>query len=304
MLSESLERRAERSKREADDEVDEEEEENLADEAEREEELVQNIIECIGAFLKAYRSAVLPLFDQLLLPAFQGMIQPTAITTDRVAALCVFDDIIEHCSADGASSKYIPVLKPAFLQYASDEAVEVRQAAVYGLGVLAANAQAQDFTDTDRQQAANVLLAMVEHPEAFHVENATASDNAVSALGKLCYSNEGIARHVLPRWLAKLPLRADREEARTVHTKLVEMTESHFKPLLGESHEHLPSVICVFGQLLGTDLIEEELNARIGNLLKQVRDGLPQVLQALPSYPGFAALTPEHRSALERAISS
>ena len=55
-----------------------------------------------------------------------------------------------------------------------------------------------------------MLLAMVEHPEAFHVENATASDNAVSALGKLCYSNEGIARHVLPRWLAKLPLRADR----------------------------------------------------------------------------------------------
>ena len=34
--------------------------------------------------LKVYHSSLLPLFDQLLLPAFQAMLQPTALSTDRV----------------------------------------------------------------------------------------------------------------------------------------------------------------------------------------------------------------------------
>ena len=42
----------------------------------------------------------------------------------------------------------------------------------------------------------------------------------------------------------------------------------------------------------------------VGNILRQIRQGLPQVLQALPSHPRFAKLSPEQRSTLERAISS
>ena len=158
MLSESVERREERNKAGEQDDIDEEEADQMAEEVEREEILVQNIVESIGALFKVYNSSVLPLFDQLLLPAFQAMLQPTAISTDRVAALCVFDDIIEHCSADGASERYVGVLLPAFFTYATDELVEVRQAAVYGLGVLAEHSRAAAFDEANQQQAAMKLL--------------------------------------------------------------------------------------------------------------------------------------------------
>ena len=46
------------------------------------------------------------------------------------------------------------------------------------------------------------------------------------------------------------------------------------------------------------------LEQRIAHLLKQVRDGLPQVLSALPSHPRFARLKDKQRNELERAISS
>jgi hypothetical protein len=59
----------------------------------------------------------------------------------------------------------------------------------------------------------------------------------------------------------------------------------------------------VFGQVLGTDLADEDTQKRISQLLKQVHAGLPQVLQALPSHAGFAKLTPEQKQQLERAIS-
>ena len=42
----------------------------------------------------------------------------------------------------------------------------------------------------------------------------------------------------------------------------------------------------------------------IVNLLRQVRAGLPQVLQGLPQHPNFARLDAEQRAALERAVSS
>ena len=304
MLSESMERRDERTKREDGDEMDEEEQDQLADEIEREEILVQNIVECIGALLKVYSSSLLPLFDQLLLPAFQAMLQPTAIATDRVAALCVFDDIIEHCSADGGSARYVPVLLPAFITYAADEATEVRQAAVYGLGVLAEHGSAAAFDDAAQQQAGARLLQVIEAPDAFNEDNASASDNAVSALGKLCRRSDAIGAAAMQRWLQKLPLRADKEEARSVHRMLVELCEATNVHLLGPQNERLPQIIVIFGQVLGTELIDDETRQRIGNLLKQIRSGLPHVLQALPSHQGFASLSAEQRAALEQAISS
>ena len=147
-------------------------------------------------------------------------------------------------------------------------------------------------------------MELVEAPDAFGDDYASASDNAVSALGKLCRRSEAIAAAALPRWLRLLPLRTDKEEARLVHGSLVEMVESTNAHLLGANNERLPDIIVVFGHVLGTDLIEPDKAERLINLLKQIRNGLPHVLQALPSHPGFAALSVDQRAALESAISS
>ena len=302
LLKEAMDRRQERSQG-AEEEDEDDDETRLAQE-ENEEALIQTFAEAIGAMLKVYHSAVLPLFDSLLLPAFQAMMQPSAISADRVAALCVFDDIIEHCSADGGASRYVPVLFPAFIQYSQAEEPEVRQAAIYGLGVLAEHGAAADFSEQMQQQATMAVLTMVEHPHAFDSDNAAASDNGVSALSKLCRRSPTIAAAGYPRWLALLPLHADREEARTVHKQLVTLVEENNTALTGASHERLPDIICVFGQVLGTDLVEPEVGARIGNILKQVKAGLPQVLTALPQHPAFAKLTVDQKGQLEAALSS
>ena len=155
------------------------------------------------------------------------------------------------------------------------------------------------------QQAAQKLIEVIDHPLAFGEDNATASDNAVSALGKVCRRSEAIAAVGLPRWLAKLPLGADKEEARAVHKTLVEMCEATNVNLLGASQERLPEIICVFGQVLDSDVLDDDIAPRIVNILRQVRQGLPHVLQALPTHPRFAKLTPgsaRRSSARSRAM--
>jgi hypothetical protein len=304
LVQESLDRRVERQAKRT-DEPDEDEEEELEGQAEQEECLVQNLTDCVGQLFKAYKSAFLPVFDAVLLPLFQAMLQPSAITSDRVAALCIFDDVIEHCSADGASARYIPALMPAFMQYAQDAETEVRQAAVYGIGMLAEHCVGSEaFAQAQMQQAAQVLVTVCNHAEAQSEDNASATDNAVSALGRLCKRDETIAAIGYPRWLQALPLSADKAEARVVHQHLCELVESSNRHLLGASNERLPDIICVFGQLLESDEVEEELNPRMKHLLKQVHAGLPQVLQALPTHPGFQKLTDEHRRRLEQALST
>ena len=63
-------------------------------------------------------------------------------------------------------------------------------------------------------------------------------------------------------------------------------------------------LMAVFGQILGTETIDDELTTRVVHLLKQVHQGLPHVLQQVPSHPGFAKLDDTQRKALEAAISS
>ena len=303
LIRESLERRAARAK-EQEEEDDEDEEGELEAEAEREEILIQNLVECLGHLLKVYGSTLLPLFDAQLLPLFSTMLAPTAIATDRVAALCIYDDIIEHCSGDGGSARYVQALTPQLLMYAVDPTAEVRQAAVYGLGVLAQCEMTGAFDANTMRMAAERLLQVVEDPVAFSEEHASASDNAVSALGKLCKRSEEVGAAALPRWLATLPLQTDKEEARAVHKLLVELVEGTSTALLGAGMERVADVVVVFGQVLGTELVDDDVGARIGALLKKIHSGLPHVLQALPSHPGFAKLSNEQKAALEAAISS
>ncbi|KAF7252791.1 Importin-5, partial [Varanus komodoensis] len=54
---------------------------------------------------------------------------------DRQWGLCIFDDIIEHCSP--SSFKYAEYFLRPMLQSICDNSPEVRQAAAYGIGVMA-----------------------------------------------------------------------------------------------------------------------------------------------------------------------
>merc|ERR1719282_1839548 len=171
LVTESVERRTERAKAQEEEEPDEEEEEQIAGEAEREEILISNVVECVGTFMKVHHSAYLPIFEEHMAQIVMAMMQPTAFDSDRSAALCVFDDLIEHCSADGGSERYIASLLPFYLQYSQDANTEVRQAAVYGIGVLAEFGQAF-IGEAEQQQCAQAMIQVIEAPGAWEEDNA------------------------------------------------------------------------------------------------------------------------------------
>ena len=139
------------------------------------------------------------------------MLAPGRSPEERRIALCVFDDVMEHASEGGASLKYLDGFIAPCFSGCGDADCDVRQASVYGVGVMAQNL-GQAFLP-HVAGALQALATVIQAPGAREEENLNATENAISALGKLCeFQRAAIPspEHVVPQWLGCLPLTEDK----------------------------------------------------------------------------------------------
>lgn len=163
---------------------------------------------------------------------------------------------------------------PVLIQYATDESASVRQAAVYGLGVLAQHAGAA-FTDEQCRRACAALVAVVTAPTARDDDSESASDNAISALGKMMLHRADVlaaSPSILDTWLSYLPLRADMDEAVIVHAQLCSLVERHGAALLGAHGERAPTLVrALVNVLTSPELSDQQTRQRATALLHAMR---------------------------------
>lgn len=304
-LSNSLERRHERNKRAVDENFDAEEHEALQDEQAAEDEVFDQFAECVGSLLRSLKAPVLPLIEPLLAQYVAPMLLPDRSPEERRIAVCVFDDVFEHASEGGASLRYLDGFVGPCLAGCDDSDVDVRQASVYGVGVMAVGAGAAFAPHVPG--ALEALAKVIQAPDARSEENLNATENAVSALGKLCESQRSAipgAERVVPQWLSCLPLTEDTVEARVVHEQLVRMLTAGDPHLLGANNEHLAKVVKVFATAMPTANLSEKLQlctvetcAKMKVLLGQMQTGMAEQLGA-----AFAQLAPEEQAGLQAAM--
>ena len=138
----------------------------------------------------------------------------------------VWTDMVDSCPGTAAAS--VEQIIPPMLSYAAMERpATVRTAAAYGLGVCAARlgpAVAPFCSDIVTK-----LVGLVNHPDSRIDDNEDATDNVVSALGKIClHQSQSVDVSTLfPVWLAYLPLKADLEEAAVCNEQLCTLLDRH-----------------------------------------------------------------------------
>ncbi|KAH7435426.1 hypothetical protein KP509_06G064500 [Ceratopteris richardii] len=298
VLTASDTRKKERLERSRTEDFDEEENEIVQEENEQEEEVFEQFGECLGTLLKTFKSSFLTLFEELL-PFITPMLAKDRSPEDRRIAICIFDDVAEQCQ--GAAAKYYDIFLPYVLDAATDANNDVRQAAVYGIGVCA------EFGGSNFKplvgEALEKLKLVISQPSAFQSENAMATDNAVSALGKICEFHRDVidATQVVPAWLSCLPIRADLVEAKVVHEQLCSLMERSDPILLGSNSQYLPKIIAVFAEVVssGNDLATSETIGRIANILRHIQQTMPA--PALAST--WSSLQPQQQAALQSILS-
>ncbi|XP_027072925.1 uncharacterized protein [Coffea arabica] len=299
VITASSSRKRERAERAKAEDFDAEEGELLKEENEQEEEVFDQIGEILGTMIKTFKASFLPFFDELtsyLMPMWGKDKTPE----ERRIAICIFDDVAEQCRE--AALKYYDTHLPFLLEACNDDNSDVRQAAVYGLGVCA------EFGGTVFKplvgEALSRLNVVIRHPDAHQPDNVMAYDNAVSALGKICqFHRDSIdSAQVVPAWLSCLPIKGDLIEAKVVHEQLCSMVERSDRELLGPNNQYLPKIVSVFAEVLcaGKDLATEQTASRMVNLLRQLQQTLPPSDLAST----WSSLQPQQQLALQSILSS
>ncbi|XP_011025146.1 PREDICTED: importin-5 [Populus euphratica] len=298
VITASSSRKRERAERAKAEDFDAEEGELIKEENEQEEEVFDQVGEILGTLIKTFKASFLPFFDELS-SYLTPMWGKDKTAEERRIAICIFDDVAEQCRE--AALKYYDTYLPFLLEACNDENPDVRQAAVYGLGVCA------EFGGSVFKhlvgEALSRLNVVIRHPNAKQPDNVLAYDNAVSALGKICqFHRDSIdSAQVVPAWLNCLPITGDLIEAKAVHEQLCSMVERSDRELLGSNNQYLPKIVTVFAEVLcGKDLATEQTVSRMVNLLRQLQQTLPPASWAST----LSVLHPQQQMALQSILSS
>ncbi|XP_069496567.1 importin-5 [Ambystoma mexicanum] len=253
-----------------DEDYDEQVEESLQDEDDSDVYVLTKVSDVLHSLFSSYKEKVLPWFEQLL-PLIVNLICSHRPWPDRQWGLCIFDDIIEHCSP--ASFKYVEYFLRPMLQSICDSSPEVRQASAYGIGVMA-----QFGGDNYRPfctEALPQMVGVIQAPDSKTKENVNATENCISAVGKIMKFRPECVNvdEVLPHWLSWLPLQEDKEEAVHTFNYLCDLIESNHPMVLGPNNSNLPKILRIISDGFVNDSLKNDdaCGKRLANVVRQVQ---------------------------------
>jgi len=195
-------------------------------------DFLTGLTDSIGYTLKSLRGDFVSIFDRWIHPTF-GRLFTEDCRDDRarLAAICLFDDCVEHCGS-AAAAKYGPVLLDGIVRVMNDpnptpdheDGIELREASVYGIAQLARHAPGGTLSSAF-PQLLRCLLAIAEEGRRKgkdDIHNLRLVENSSSALATLCLFTGSPFKSVggfdrkdaMDVFLANLPLLEDDDEAK------------------------------------------------------------------------------------------
>jgi importin-5 len=226
---------------------DEEDMEDLLERLEIEHEDMETLIDAHGYLLKQHGHNFLPIFNELSSQTFGPLLQTANPPELRWAAVCAYDDVIEHCGPNAAA--HLEYCMMPMLECSSSPNALLRQAAVYGLRIVAQKCpqQFQQFI----APVLGVMMTLMTATDAREGENNGPTENAICTLGVICtlfggkHPNVNLDQ-ILPHFVSHLPIKEDEECAQIAHEQLCSFVEQGQNGL----RSCLPQVRNVFQQIL------------------------------------------------------
>ncbi|KAH3762898.1 importin 5 [Pelomyxa schiedti] len=223
-------------------------------------------------------------FTTDVLPILLNMMREGRCVYERCLALCAFDDIIDLSWEE--AKVHLPHFSRVLLEStATNKHPPLRQSAAYGLGICGMKG-GDDFTPLALNAVA-ILCQALQDPSTSGEDWASANDNVVSAILKICISPSGKAvdkASVFPIVLKGLPITEDEVEANLVYFTLSQVLHDTPALILGRNFEYLEKVIQVIAAVVSNfDLVTPEINLKFAGFLHLLTQ--PGGLSGLPPCP-------------------
>ncbi|GFQ72607.1 importin-4 [Trichonephila clavata] len=211
-----------------------------------------------------------------LMPFLMAKCKKACTVSEKSFSIGTLADIVSSLEP-GCVKPYITHLQPVFLSGMKEENEEVRSNSVYGLGVLAQNAQHLVF---DQYPAyLNALSNMI----ATEDDNRS-KDNICGTVARLIQTNvSGVPlENVFPVFIQYLPLKEDFEENATVFECLNYLHAIHHEQFF----KNIPQILERSSETLLNDKVNEKTVALIHSLVKNIYSEFPtdfeSVIKTLP----------------------
>ncbi|ESN91050.1 hypothetical protein HELRODRAFT_104231 [Helobdella robusta] len=251
-----------------DGDIDEEEDE---EEAEYDTLLIESAGDLIPLLAKVVPSNEFITFFSAMLPELMKKLKKSSSVADRSFAIGTLAETMLELGDNACM--FVSKLYPVMMSSMKDDDDEVRNNAVFGLGVLAANG-GQNITSHYHEILKGLSDAMVKETDRRVV------DNICGALARMITSNCSLVPldQVLPTIINHLPLQEDLEEHITVFQSFASLYAQRNVAIL----PHLPQVLVIIGNLLVTKP-KPELEKILKDFVNEIYANSPDVFQAVPS---------------------
>ncbi|KAJ3252760.1 hypothetical protein HDU77_004937 [Chytriomyces hyalinus] len=275
-MDEYVKRSMERNASRKDVDYDEEEEEALRMDEESDNELLSEMANAIHEIFKIAGVAFLQ-HIQPLLPKFKMFLTQQKDDVKHFG-LCVFADIVEYCGP--ASFQYSAMFFEEFVKAVGSKDADVRQAAAYSVGICAAKGGI-DFAH-GCIAALQPLGAMILAPKSRSMDNIMATENAISAVGKICAAYPSVAgfdaNQTLSYWLNSMPILHDEAEAEISYAYLLSLIETSHPAILGPDNSNVAKVVSIMARALVSDIeFKPDLEAKLVQALQAIVRAAPNV---------------------------
>lgn len=232
-------------KKEDDEEVDEDEidedAELIKEENRNEYDLQLSIAEAMGIIFKTHKEFSANLVAQLFATVLPQAINNTEKQKQKFA-LFILDDMVEFLGYQYLGDNYAQVAKQ-IIQFCNSPVPAIRQAASYGIGIMAQNG-GDSYRIVANDCLAGLKVAIEFHPPSGDKKSKVkqynhAKDNAVAALGKIIkYQTATIdPAQFVPHWVSMLPLKYDVEESKVQNEILAQILTEQPQLALGDQFQ-------------------------------------------------------------------
>ncbi|KKA27201.1 hypothetical protein TD95_002096 [Thielaviopsis punctulata] len=237
-------------------EADDDESDELLMAIEDDQTLLSDMNKAFHAIFKNHGTAFLPAWERLMDLYTDFLASNDA--TQRQWALCIFDDVLEYCGEQ--STRYASLISQPLIAGCQDPSAAIRQAAAYGIGVIAQRSGAA-WTQF-LVGAIPALLQVSKFPDPRSEENVYATENACAALAKIlhfCPAAVGDAQAVVDQWIVTLPVVNDDEAAPYAYSFLAELIDKNNSAVTSRAGE----VFLWVAQALEAEMLQGEALKRV-----------------------------------------
>jgi len=233
----------------ADPELYTDEIEMLKSEDEVDDKILQTVMEVVGKLLRSFKSE----FQSTFLNCFKDMysqllVKASPSDLELLSAVCMFDDYVEYTHDLMWDNDKSPIVDN-MLKNCSLNNPEIKQSAVYGVGVCAQVAENSKF----QVYLPNALEAVKSVLSQKDSKYDIARDCAVGALGKIALYQK---QDMIQEWISYLPIKAEPEEAQSVN-KLFLNNLSNLSGYQG-TDEVIRQLVALINQESTKEILDEE----------------------------------------------